>query len=320
MHDLRSRYQTAGSNVSNESVRRAFGVALLLFVVACGATSSTAGVSPPPSGSQLTITQLRFAVMDAIGKPDYCDPDSYPVARAGGEQAQADALYPTIKAAAELYSSIVAHERLPSGDLNAQQRLVLYRAFKNLHALTLNASGGQSYTFQVRVGTPAGGTPAFQLISGSVNLYGNVNVASRVAAGPPNCPICLSATTLIETPLGPVRVTELKPGMEVWTSTREGARVAAPIVETGNTEVPAGHLMVHLQLADGRELWASPGHPNANGTPLGNLAVGSTLDGSKVTAWELVPYGGEKTYDLLPAGATGTYWANGILLRSTLFN
>jgi hypothetical protein len=31
-----------------------------------------------------------------------------------------------------------------------------------------------------------------------------------------------------------------------------------------------------------------------------------------------VPYDGTRTYDLLPAGATGTYWANGVLLSSTL--
>jgi hypothetical protein len=42
------------------------------------------------------------------------------------------------------------------------------------------------------------------------------------------------------------------------------------------------------------------------------------VDGSKVTLWELVPYQGSRTYDLLPAGATGQYWANGILLSSTL--
>jgi hypothetical protein len=32
----------------------------------------------------------------------------------------------------------------------------------------------------------------------------------------------------------------------------------------------------------------------------------------------LVPYAGGRTWDLLPAGATGSYWANGILLASTL--
>jgi len=48
------------------------------------------------------------------------------------------------------------------------------------------------------------------------------------------------------------------------------------------------------------------------------LAVGDELDRSRITLWELVPYSGSRTYDLLPAGPTGMYWANGILLASTL--
>jgi len=51
---------------------------------------------------------------------------------------------------------------------------------------------------------------------------------------------------------------------------------------------------------------------------MGSLGVGEELDGSTITTWELVPYGGERTYDLLPAGATGHYWANGILMSSTI--
>ena len=48
------------------------------------------------------------------------------------------------------------------------------------------------------------------------------------------------------------------------------------------------------------------------------LQAGDALDGSTITRWELVPYTEVRTYDLLPAGATGYYWANGILLASTL--
>jgi hypothetical protein len=33
---------------------------------------------------------------------------------------------------------------------------------------------------------------------------------------------------------------------------------------------------------------------------------------------EHVIYHGDATYDLLPDSSTGLYWANGILLRSTL--
>ena len=83
-------------------------------------------------------------------------------------------------------------------------------------------------------------------------------------------------------------------------------------------DAPAGHRMVHLRVADGRELLASPGHRAASGRTLGSLAVGDLLDGSRVTHWELVAYDGDRTYDLLPGGPTGRYWANGILLASTL--
>ena len=47
---------------------------------------------------------------------------------------------------------------------------------------------------------------------------------------------------------------------------------------------------VRLRLADGRELWASRGHRTADGRPLGGLAAGETLDGSRIVLWELVPY------------------------------
>jgi hypothetical protein len=76
--------------------------------------------------------------------------------------------------------------------------------------------------------------------------------------------------------------------------------------------------MVHLILADGRELLASPGHRTADGRQLGSLARGDSLDGSTIRIWELVPYSGDHTYDLLPAGETETYWADGIPLSSTL--
>jgi hypothetical protein len=72
-----------------------------------------------------------------------------------------------------------------------------------------------------------------------------------------------------------------------------------------------------VTLSDGRVVEASPGHPAADGRPVGELKPGDLLDGSHVTAVERIPYVGD-TWDLLPDGQTGTYWANGVLLRSTL--
>ena len=62
----------------------------------------------------------------------------------------------------------------------------------------------------------------------------------------------------------------------------------------------------------------SPGHPPADGRLVGELVAGDGYDGARVLSAERVAYAGGATFDILPAGATGTYWANGVLLGSTL--
>ena len=304
------RYVEASRDVmARQRMRLKLAVVIALIACACGSAGG-GGV-----GSPLTIEQLKFKVMDSIGVPIYCDPDYYPIAREGGEQSSADTYYPQIRANAEVYSAIVAHENLPSGDLDEAQKLTLYRAFKLLRALVLTKTD-DSYSFEIRV--KGQGANAVELVDGSVRVDGVVTVTARKASGLPPCPICLAAGTLIATPHGDVRVTDIRVGTVVWTVGSDGTRIAAPVVMVGSTLVPPTHLMVHLRLADGRELLASPGHRAADGRPLGSLAVGAELDGSTVAQWELVPYSGTRTYDLLPAGPTGRYWANGILLSSTL--
>jgi hypothetical protein len=281
---------------------------VVLIAAACGSAPVT-GLGAPP----LPIDQLKFVVIDRAGPPNYCDPDLYPIAQEGGEQANAISTYPQIQADGELYTAILMHERLPAGDLTDAQKVTVYRAYKLLRAMTLTLSGDH-YTFKYRATVG----DSIQMVTGTVTPTGTVTITARTPSGPPPCPICLAATTLIATPSGPVRVTDVKAGMLVWTASPDGSRMAAPVLEVGSTPVPAGHLMVHLILADGRELLASPGHRTADGRPVGALVVGNPLDGSKVTLWELVPYSGDRTYDLLPAGLTASYWADGIPLASTL--
>ena len=284
---------------------------LLLTIVACGS------VAPAPVGSPLSVPQLKFAVMDSAGKPAFCDPDFYPLARPGGELASAVANYPTIKADTQAYAAIVAHEHLPSGDLTDDQKLVLYRAWKLIRAISLTQDGDH-YSFAYRTNQTTTNSALYQLVSGTVRVDGVVSIASRETTGAPNCPICLAASTLISTPDGPVLVTDIRPGMKVWTEGTGGERIAEPVVEIGSMQVPAGHLMVHMVLTDGRDLLVSPGHKTADGRPAGALKAGDVLDGSALRIWELVPYSGDRTYDLLPDGPTGHYWANGILMSSTL--
>lgn len=290
---------------------RRFLSVIFFAIVACGSAG------PAPVGSPLTQAQLKFAVMDSAGKPAFCDPDFYPLARPGGELASAVANYPTIKADAEAYAAIAAHEHLPAGDLTDDQKLVLYKAWKLIRAITLTQEGDQ-FKFAYRTNQSTSNSALYQQVSGAVRVDGVVTIASRDNTSAPNCPICLAASTLISTPNGPVRVTDIRRGMTVWTEDAAGKRTAAAVIDVGSTQVLAGHLMVHVTLAGGRELFVSPGHKTGDGRLAGTLKVGDSLDGSVVTLWELVPYSGDRTYDLLPAGPTGRYWANGILMSSTL--
>jgi hypothetical protein len=132
------------------------------------------------------------------------------------------------------------------------------------------------------------------------------------------CPICLSEDTVIDTPNGRVNIKDLKVGMSVFTQDDSGKKQIVTISKTGKTLTLPGHKMVHLILDDNRELYVSQNHPTADGRLFGKLALGDIIDGSKIKSTELVSYNGTYTYDILPSGGTGFYWANGILAGSTL--
>ena len=64
----------------------------ICFVLLAAATLACGSVQPAPvAGTPLTVSRLKFAVMDAVGKPAYCDRDFYPIAREGGDPVSADA-------------------------------------------------------------------------------------------------------------------------------------------------------------------------------------------------------------------------------------
>jgi hypothetical protein len=193
------------------------------------------------------------------------------------------------------------------------QKLLIYREHKKLNAIFFEVVG-DAYQFQIQAGTEG---QQGSLVRGTIDGNGSIEIQSREQSFP-TCPICLAAETLIDTPQGFIAVEVLRLGDSVWTMDESGERVAAPILRISRVPVPANHQIVHVTLSDGRELWASPGHPTADGRMLGDLKVNDLLDGIQVILIERLPYGGTATYDLLPAGDTGFYWANGILMGSTL--
>lgn len=132
-----------------------------------------------------------------------------------------------------------------------------------------------------------------------------------------SCPICAAPDTPIATPSGERPIAALRVGDLVY-SVDHGAIVPVPIVRAGHTRV-RHHWVVRAELDNGAVLEISPGHPTADGRFFGDLATGSSLDSEhKVVAAHLVPYAHEATYDILPLSSTGTYFAAGALIGSTL--
>jgi len=275
--------------------------------------------TPSPAPGGLTQAQLKYRLVDQFGRLLFCDPDYYPVARAN-EQALAHERLPEIQKDAATFSAILGHLGIAvASSYTSDQELAIYRDWKMLNAIRLEqVSGG--FHFLAVFGSNRGGDLGQQgtRVDGTIDQRGNVTVASRTASGAPPCPICLARGTRIATPTGDVAVEDLKVGDLVWTVDAAEARVAAPLVQIGSTPVPATHRVVRLRLSDGRAVDVSPGHPTADGRKVGDLGAGDVYDGAVVVSAELNPYAGGATFDVLPAGTTGAYWGNGVLLGSTL--
>jgi hypothetical protein len=185
-----------------------------------------------------------------------------------------------------------------------------------LNGLVFETING-GYRFDAIFGGAPGGETGTRVV-GAISDDGEIGVEREEPSGGPNCPICLARGTRIATPDGDVPVEQLRIGMAVWTVDERGQRVAATILRVGSASVPAAHQVVRLVLDDGRNLAASPGHPLPDGRQLGDLRPGDQVDGARVLRADLVSYGEPRTFDLLPSGPTGAYWADGILLGSTL--
>jgi hypothetical protein len=259
---------------------------------------------------RLGAAQLKYVLIDTFGLPFFCDPDYYPVPR-DDEQQKALEWFGQVDLTSEEVRAILA--RLGVVALQSDEDILMaYREHKLLGSILLEPSGTE-YRFEIRLGEE----PEGETVSGRIDDRGRIDVEQRETSFN-TCPICLAAGTLIDTPSGPVAVQELRVGMAIWTVGASGARTAAVILKTGSVPVPEGFALVRLRLEDGRQLVASPGHPLRDDRRLGELQAGDMLDGARVVSVERVPAFGSATYDVLPAGGTGLYWANGILARSTL--
>ena len=298
-------------NSDRQGARTRLGAAIAAFalvLVACG--GGTAGPSPSP-GPPLGETALRYLLDERFAPIFFCDPDYYPVGSEEGERTNARAWWAGTDQAGEEAETILAKLGL-SGALDDADVVRVYREHKRLATVALEETDN-TYRFRLRSGVEADADE----VTGVIERDGTIRDEQRAPANT-SCPICLAAETLIDTPSGPIAVTRMEPGMAVWTMDEDGRRIEGVIVRAARRDAGSGVLLVRVFLSDGRSVVASAAHPAVDGRPVGALAPGDALDGSTVETVEVVVAADGITYDVLSSGPTGAYWADGVLLGSTL--
>jgi hypothetical protein len=295
-------------------IKKSHNIWLLLLVTAPIVFSLGCGAQPTPTPPvEYSVPELEYRLISNFDNVFWCDPDFYPVAREGQEETNAQEQFPIISANTTEFSAILAHLGLPEKpQYSDEEKLQIYREHKKLTYAVQITSAGNLYDFSLRVGEGQG-----EKIDGTITKSGVITILNREPSFN-TCPICLAKGTLIDTPCGSVPVEQLRKGMRVWTADVAGKREPAVVTETAKTGVPPSFRIVRVILGDGRSVTASPGHPAADGRPLSNYKEGEILDGGRILTLEYVLYDGDATYDLLPSGDTGCYWADGILLKSTM--
>ncbi|MDO8716441.1 MAG: Hint domain-containing protein [Dehalococcoidales bacterium] len=295
---------------------RIFHIGAILLTVAAifaGACAKQGTVTPPTPPVVYSVPELKYKLIANFGDVFYVDTDFYPVAREGQEEKNALEQFPAIKADNAEFTAILQHLSLPDkADYTTEEKVNIYREHKKLTRGIEMTASGDIYNFVLRIGEGQG-----ERIEGTITTSGKIVVTKREKSFN-TYPICLARGTLIATPGGQVPVEQIKTGMFVWSVDSSGQRVAIRVERTVVTPVPPFFQVVRVILNDGRSVTASPGHPAADGWGLGNYAAGDILDGATVVSVERVNYDGGATYDILPAGTTGMYWANDVLLMSTL--
>ena len=302
-------------------MKRWLMVGVLIVLAGCGRETmrSTTAIAVVPLNKVELQYLLRDYLTNGRGQTgvDSCDYEYNPVHQAEGFEQRGREVIQTLAQENPAGLQLIQRTVGITGELatlNTAQTLALYQEIRNVGSMSfLNYSDGR-YTFATRI-LNNDGKPI--RVEGTITDYGEIEIIKQE---PYNygCPSCLAADTLIATPTGDVLVQTLRVGDVVWSQVSDGSRVAVPVLETSQRPTPPQHQVIALTLSDGRTVIASLSHPLSDGRLFVDLALDDAVDGAAITNIIQHTYTATATYDLLPASPTGTYWANGVLLGSTL--
>lgn len=150
-------------------------------------------------------------------------------------------------------------------------------------------------------------------VSFNVKRSGNSKICLKKIAGSGKNKDGLSPDIRIRTTGVQKRIADIKKGELVLSDEEKAVRVKkvskAPV---------KNYKILKVRLNDGTIFEVSPGHPTADGRRFKELKMGDFLDNRMVVETKLIPYIYSHTYDILPDSKTGNYYANGVLIGSTL--
>ncbi|HVL90118.1 MAG TPA: Hint domain-containing protein [Actinomycetota bacterium] len=262
---------------------------------------------------------LQFIVLDRFGPPVACDPDTYPVGRADGERHAADQWWSELNVGSTHGRAIIDRLGWAFPPSAAEvDRVAAYREYKKLRTVQMTLVD-RAYQFEINAAPPGGsgswdGGPATRYV-GFILPDGRIESVIEHPIDV-NCPVCLDGETRIRVPGGERPVRLLRQGDPVLSVGRGGETIVTTVRRW--VRRPAHGPLLAFELADRRRLRMAGAHPLPDGRPAGMLAPGDELGGSRILRRDAVEPSGGATYDILPDGPTGHYWANGILVASTI--
>jgi hypothetical protein len=168
--------------MENQIMIKAARVGIVASLLSMSLASTASCRSAPSVTPSPTVTytqyQLEYNLFTRYADIFWCDPDYYPVARSGGEQANAEAQFAAIRANTAEFSAILEQLTLPNKpEYTADEKLLIYREHKELTYGAQMAANGSGYNYTLRIGKNSGSQ-----IQGTISVGGTITETKREAS------------------------------------------------------------------------------------------------------------------------------------------